>query len=163
MLAMLAQVEFLRPLPPDRLAELAARGRPRTFPAGSRLMRQGAVGDRLHVVVRGNVQVERSHPHLIGPVVLAEIGPGEVVGELGVLDGEPCKDTVRAVEDSETIELEAGALASTLLRFPEVAASLLPSLSRRLRNADELAEQARRRGWSQVRIGPGGDDGAECG
>lgn len=42
-----------------------------------------------HRIERGRVRVERAHPQLTEPILLAELGPGEVVGEMGVLDGAP--------------------------------------------------------------------------
>ncbi len=147
MIDILARVEFLAPIPPAGLACLAEQGRARAFRAGSPLIRQGEVRGSLHVIVSGTVRVERAHPLMHEPLVLAEIDAGEVVGELGLLDGEACADTVRAIGDTVTVELRADAVAATLLRFPEAEAGLLPVLSRRLGDGDALAAEGRRRGW----------------
>ena len=61
-----------------------------------------------------------------------------------MLDGEPLRDAVVALEPTETIELSAAALAGAMLAHPELA-ELLPTFSRRLRTIDELAAQHRRR------------------
>ena len=157
MLAVLSEVNLLKPIPPAGLRSLTARGRNRTFRAGGRQVCQGEVSACLQIIVRGCVRVERSHPLLVEPVILAEVGVGGVVGELGMLEGEPGGDTVTAVEDTETVELEAGAVAATLLQFPEASASLLGCLSHRLRTPDDLAEQMVRRGWrSPTLTQPGG-------
>ena len=71
----------------DGLAWLIDIGRPRVFRPGGSLMRQGEPADCLYVILRGRVRVECSHPSFSTPVVLAELGEGEVVGEMGVLDG----------------------------------------------------------------------------
>jgi CRP-like cAMP-binding protein len=128
-------------LPKEGLARLAERGKPCNFPAGAELMHQGDEGDCLYVVLRGQVQVERSHPDLAEPLILAELGPGEVVGEMAVLDRGPRSATVTAVEDTETVELSREAFASTLVAYPEVLMALLRMLAQRLRVTDELAEQ----------------------
>lgn len=142
----LSQVEMFKALPLDGLSALAQQGQQRSFPAGAQLMAQGEVGETMYVILQGRVRVERSHPDLIEPLVLAELGPGEVVGEMGVLDDAPRSATVIAVEQTETLELTAPALAQTILRYPAVAGALLRLLSRRLRTTDELAaELARRR------------------
>ena len=115
------------------------------FRRGERLMLQGETSDRLHVVLKGCVRVERCHPDLQDAVVLAELGPGQIVGEMGVLDGEPRSATVRAVLPTETIELGADAVRDLLRTFPEATAALVRVLSRRLRGADVLLEDAVRR------------------
>ena len=137
----LTQVAIFKGIPLDGLARLAEQGIRRTFPAGSQLMRQGEPGDTLHIVAQGLVVVERSHPALTDVVVLAELGPGEVVGEMGVLDGDPRSATVTAVEETETLELSADAVAEIITRHPEVSAVLLRTLSCRLRSTDELVAQ----------------------
>ncbi len=135
----LQQVRILGHIPLDGLTRLAERGQSRVFPMGSLLMRQGEPADTLYVILSGRVRVDRSHPDLVLPVPLAELGPGEVVGEMGLLDGEPRSATVTAIEDTETLELDAADLAYTVLRHPEVSTSLLRTLSRRLRSVDDLA------------------------
>jgi len=120
---------------------LAEQGQPRTVRAGSQLMQQGDVGDSMYVIVKGRVRVERDHPQLTEPLVLAELGPGEVVGEMGLLDGEPRSASVTAIEETETVELSGTALAQMMLRFPEVSTRLLRTLSRHLQSTDELIEK----------------------
>ena len=143
-LSMLAQVDIFQAIPQDILARLVEQGRRRTFSAGSRLICEGELAECLHLILTGRVRVERSHPTFSEPVVLVECGPGDVVGELGVLDGEPRRDSVMAVERTETVELSATALAGAMLEHPELA-ELLPTFSRRLRTIDELATQHQRR------------------
>ena len=140
MLDVLSQVSLFAPLPPTGLTRLAQQGKTRRFPASSHLMHQGDVGDSMYIIVEGRVRVERSHPALLEPVLLAELGPGEVVGEVGLLDGEPRTATVTAITDTETLELDATILEQTVLDYPEVGAALLRLLSRRLRSTDQLIE-----------------------
>jgi CRP-like cAMP-binding protein len=125
----------------EGIARLTERGHPRSFPMGSLLMQQGEPADTMYVILSGRVRVERTHPDLIEPVVLADLGPGEVVGEMGLLDGQPRSATVTAVEDTETLEMDAADLSYTVLRYPEASMALLQTISRRLRSIDELAAQ----------------------
>jgi CRP-like cAMP-binding protein len=104
-------------------------------------MTQGELSTTMHVIVAGKVRAERTHPDLLVSVVLAELGPGEVVGEMGVLENEPRSATVTALEPTETVELSQEALMQTITRYPEVSTSLLRMLSRRIRSTDELMEK----------------------
>src|SRR5215208_6823620 len=72
---------FFEGLPDGALSRLAELARRRTFTRGAVLMRQGDPSESLHLLVSGRVRVERSHPSLTAPVFVAELGPGEVVGE----------------------------------------------------------------------------------
>ncbi|HEV8468755.1 MAG TPA: cyclic nucleotide-binding domain-containing protein [Candidatus Limnocylindria bacterium] len=139
----LAEVEIFRPLPDDAREALAMRGQRRRYAAGEVLMRQGDPSEVMHVVLTGRVRVEREQSDE-GKVLLAEIGPNEVIGEMGVLDHAPRSATVTAMEPTETLELHATALAVVLIQYPAVAAVLLRTLSQRLRGADDLVEQLAR-------------------
>jgi CRP/FNR family transcriptional regulator len=88
--------------------------------------------------------VERSQPGE-APLVLAELGVGDVVGEMGLLDSAPRTATVTALEETETLEIHATVMALVLMEYPQIAAALLRTLSRRLRSADELADDLARR------------------
>jgi CRP/FNR family cyclic AMP-dependent transcriptional regulator len=140
----LARVTLFKELPEPGLQTLAERGRPKHFATGDVIMRQGDASDALHVITRGSVRVERGQPDET-PLVLADLGPGDVIGEMGLLDNAPRSATVTALEHVETIEIHASVMALVVMQYPQVAAALLRTLSRRLRNADELADALARR------------------
>jgi CRP-like cAMP-binding protein len=140
----LAAVALFKDLPEPGLQMLAERGRPRHFATGEVIMRQGDASDTLHVITRGRVRVQRDQASET-PLVLAELGPNDVVGEMGLLDNAPRSATVAALEDTETLEIHATVMALVLMDHPQVAAALLRTLSRRLRSADELAADLARR------------------
>src|SRR5437899_10017004 len=117
---MLENVEIFRGVPAEELDRLAAAGIRSVFAIGALLTQQGDPADSIHVIVNGAVRVERSHPDLTEPVELARLGAGEVVGEIGVLDGGVRTATVVAIEDTETLQLSAEQLVQTILRHPEV-------------------------------------------
>ena len=144
-------------LPDGTLSALAIRGRTRYFPADAVLMEQGEVSNCMHIIVSGRVLIERSHPALPQPVLLANIGPGEVVGEMGLFDGQPRSATVTAAEATETLELGAAVVAQTLLEAPEVATALLSILSQRLRTTDALVAEAIRKGWLDAALNAAGE------
>ena len=134
-------------IPMDVLFSFACRTKIRRFAAGSVLMRQGDVSDCMHVIVAGQVRVEREEPRLGNePILLAELGPGEIVGEIGVVLGAPRSATVTAVADTETMELRARSRGSwtPLPVSREEAAPLLNMVGRRLEMNRLVAEAVRR-------------------
>jgi len=140
----LADVALFKELPEPGLQLLAERGRPKRFAAGDAIMRQGDASDALHVITKGRVRVERSQAGETS-LILAELGAGDVIGEMGLLDSAPRSATVTALEDTETLEIHATVMALVVIQYPQVSAALLRILSRRLRSADELADALARR------------------
>lgn len=141
MLTALSQVEIFKPVPDETLAALAAQGRPRTFPSGSAVLRQGDEPESLYVILRGRVRVEYSHPSLAKPRAIAELGPGELVGEIGVLSGQNRTANAVAIEETDTLELDAAVVTQMMLRFPAVWSALLQLANSRLRRTREVIEQ----------------------
>lgn len=110
-------------------------GRPVRYRRGQPLFSEGDRGERVFVIQTGWVVVSR-----IGPggreIVLAVVGPGDVLGELSILDGQPRSATAIAADEVDAVV----APSSSLVRvFDETdgARELLALLARRLRAADE--------------------------
>jgi len=108
------------------------------FPADQVMIEARTPGAGLFVICDGAVAVEAQG-------LQRELGPGDVIGEMGLLDNAPRSATVTALEDTETLELHATVMAVVVMQYPQVASALLRTLSRRLRSADELADALARR------------------
>ena len=93
----LADQPWWRELSRRDLRHLAATADRADVPAGQRLMQQGQLGQEAVVVVSGELEVVRD-----GEVV-GRLGPGDVVGELSLLDGVPRTADVRTVTDTELL------------------------------------------------------------
>ena len=100
-------------------------------------MQQGELAECMYLIVAGVVCVQRTHPDLIEPVVFAELGPGEVVGEME-RDHKTRSATVIALAPTEALEITPRALEDTLLHDPQGASTLLRVLSSRFRRTEEL-------------------------
>jgi CRP-like cAMP-binding protein len=104
-------------------------------------MRQDDPSDCLHVIARGRVQVSRAIPKAgAEPALLTELGPGDVVGEMGVLDAAPRSATVTAVEPTDTICISADLISAIMLQYPRVSDALFQLMSERIRSTEELAD-----------------------
>jgi CRP-like cAMP-binding protein len=129
-------LDFVSKLPPERLRELRSAGRGQRFKPGTTLLHAGQVGDRVMVIVAGRAKI--SYMTEAGrEVVLRFAGPGEVVGELAVIDGQPRSGTVEAVDEVETITLPADGFMTLVYRDEAVALALLRTLSARCRDSDQ--------------------------
>lgn len=129
-------------LPADRgngLRDLMDSGADRRFKRGATLIRQGDASDRMYVILSGSVHVVREHPDALEPVLLAVLGPGELVGEMGILDGGMRSATVTAAQETVAVEIEADVVAARIAEDPSLYHTLASVLSRRLRSADDLS------------------------
>lgn len=88
---------------------LAAESRVRHFNPRQLLMRQGQEGHAAYLLVRGYVRVERQGAE-DGPRLVAMVGPGQIVGEIAVLEQTPRSASVVAAGRVTAIELPAKAL-----------------------------------------------------
>jgi CRP/FNR family cyclic AMP-dependent transcriptional regulator len=97
---------------------------------GAVLCREGEVGRECFVVRDGEATVT------IDGEQIATIGPGGVVGELALLDGEPRVATVTAATDMRLVVLSRPEFNKVLADMPSVSRGLLESVGARLRAAD---------------------------
>jgi CRP-like cAMP-binding protein len=128
--SVLRAVPLFARLGPDELLALAELAESTTLAAGARLFTEGDPGDALYLVVAGRVAVDR------GGVRVAELGLGECIGELAIIDEGQRSATVTALEPAELLRLDRDDFLDTLFLYPAVARAVLAVLARRLRGTD---------------------------
>ena len=106
-------------------------------PEGHMLFQAGDPGDSLFIVRVG--QIELFIKDTVGQkIVLHAAQPGDMFGELAMLDAGPRTATALALMDSEVLVLDRDDLILLFQRKPEAALNMLASLSGLTRKADEL-------------------------
>jgi flavin reductase (DIM6/NTAB) family NADH-FMN oxidoreductase RutF len=114
-------------LPRELLDPILALGEQREFADGEALMRIGEAGCDLLLVVEGSVRVER-------PGFSTMIGPGELVGEIEVLDpGRGRLADIHAIGPVRAIAVSRERLLSALEADPRAAVALIEVLAARFR------------------------------
>ncbi|GAA1241538.1 MAG: Crp/Fnr family transcriptional regulator [Oryzihumus sp.] len=103
---------------------------------GDILFHEGDQGDRLYVIREGKIKLGRTSSDG-RENLLAILGPGEMFGELSLFDPGPRTATATAVAETQLIGLGHDNLQAFLTDRPEVAATLLAALARRLRRTNE--------------------------
>lgn len=126
---------FLGELDPADRDALLALARPRRFPAGSTLMYAGQAGTEVMSLVSGRVKV--TYVTEDGREVILDFrGPGELLGEMAVIDGNPRSSTVAAVEAVEVYAISATDFRALVASRPTLANQLLQNTLRRFRDSD---------------------------
>lgn len=125
----------------------------RRFGAGEVIVREGEHGETAYILRSGRVEVTISRDGK--PVHLATLGPGEIFGEMSMIDEKPRSATVTTLEPTEVSEIHHDQFFATLQTQPQIAGRLLSALFERLREANRIVLQHAKAGAE--RAVPGGD------
>jgi flavin reductase (DIM6/NTAB) family NADH-FMN oxidoreductase RutF len=116
-------------LPPELLQSILDAGVERVYEEGEAIMRVGEPGDSMALVVEGSATIERGGRKVA-------VAPGELVGEIAVLDGGPRTATVVADSRSRVLEIARDELMRTLEADSRAATALIAVLASRFRESD---------------------------
>ena len=139
--------------------------RSRQIAAGEALFRQGEPGDSLFIVGDGRLTVSIRRDAGVA-VEVAEVGPGEVVGEMAIIDPAPRNATVTAREPATAYELSRSNFEALQLQLPGVSSALVGTVirdvTRRLREVDaRIARELVPAGKARSAPSNGGDAAPE--
>ena len=133
--AILSEVSLFRDLHSEQLSNLAARLHQKTFPSGANVITAEERGDSVYVILSGTAKVYLTHTDGT-QVILAILGPGEIVGEMSAADSLGRSASVLTLEDSTLLWMDRHTFLSSMEEMPAIARNLIGILSRRLRLAD---------------------------
>ncbi|MBV8432267.1 MAG: Crp/Fnr family transcriptional regulator [Solirubrobacterales bacterium] len=135
-------VELLRWLPlfgglaEDELAQVAAVASLERFEPEQIVFREGESSSSCYVIRSGHACALREHPD--GRVItLARFGPGDIFGELAMLDDQRRSATIKALDELEAIAVLGPDMRRLLGEHPEISVKLIASLGQRLRQTNE--------------------------
>jgi serine phosphatase RsbU (regulator of sigma subunit) len=130
----LRDLPFLREADPQVLKGLAEAAREKRYRPGQVILQEGSRGRELYLIVEGLVEAVKHHEG--EEVVLATRGPGDFLGEMGLLEDSPRSATVRALKPTRLLEISEVDLLSVLDGRPVLLYEAARELSSRLREAD---------------------------
>ena len=117
----------------DRIATVAI---PRSYPKGVRVFHEGDSSDACYIVREGDLRVTREHSDGRA-IALATLGPGDIFGELAMLDGGTRSASVETLTDAELLGLPASDVRRVIAAHGDIAAKLIVAITRRLRETNE--------------------------
>jgi CRP-like cAMP-binding protein len=133
----LGQVRLFKELSKSDLKELEDIGRVVPHAAGHTIIDQGESGAGFHMILTGEVKVVR------GGRTVARLGPGEVFGEMALIDGGPRTATVVAETETTTFAIATWDFRALVKKRPGMSWSLLLSMTERLREAQRKEDEIR--------------------
>ena len=100
------------------------------FQANSTIFTEGTPGDVMYVVLEGEVEL------LVRSAVLEVAGPGEIVGEMALIDAKPRSATARAKSDCRLAPVDERRFLFLVQEHPFFALHVMRVLTDRLRRMD---------------------------
>jgi CRP/FNR family cyclic AMP-dependent transcriptional regulator len=138
-LTILRALPIFETLDDDCLKPLTRVAMLRAVPRHTVVLHAGDRTDNIYFVLSGGLKVQVSDEEG-REVILSMLGPGELFGEMGVLDDHPRSATVLAVEQSEVVVIGKDDFKRCLVDNPDVSLFIMRNLAKRLRLADRNIE-----------------------
>lgn len=127
----LASAPLFQGLDRKHIRSIAKRARVIDYAAGHVIIEQGSGGfGGMGVVLSGSCTVKK------GESVIGRVLPGQVFGEMSLIDDRPRSATITADEPTQAAEISTWEFRSTIKENPEMAINLLKTLSGRIRDSD---------------------------
>ncbi len=146
-LDVLKKVPLFEALSYQQLVRMMNIARPRPLGAAEMLFEQDEAGSDLFVVLRGAVKL------LKDDVCVAELGPGDHLGEMGLIDETPRSTSARVIESGKALCISRKDFQQILRKEPPLAVKLMWSfvrvLATRLRSTTAELSAARGAGAAQ--------------
>ena len=141
-IALLHRVPVFSTLSPEELEHVAQVAMPRRFQAGEIVFKEGDEGSTCYVVRSGRARAVREHPDGRS-ITLAHFGPGDIFGEMAMLDGDRRSATVESIDETDAVAILSADMHRLLREYPDISVKLIAALGRRLRDTnDRLARQS---------------------
>jgi CRP/FNR family transcriptional regulator, cyclic AMP receptor protein len=139
-LSVLRQHPIFRELEADALDQLCRYAKQVTLKRGATIFSKGDPGNSLYAVISGTVKISISSPEGRN-AILNLIGPGEVFGDMAVLDGQARSADATANTNCEIYVIDRRDFLPFMRSQPALAMKLIELLCARLRRTSDQVEQ----------------------
>lgn len=119
----LRQLDIFKPLDDHTLIDLTLLLEFNTIPKDKRVVKKGAPGNDLYIILKGMVAVTNDHGSKV-----AEIKAGEIFGEMSLLSGEPVSNSIHTIEDTQVAMLSVKNFRNVLKSYQILQLFLLKML-----------------------------------
>jgi len=135
----LSSINIFSDLSDNELENLHKVFKPRNYLKNSMIILEEEYGDLVFVVKTGTIKITRVNDEG-KEVILALLGPGEIFGELAILDGEARSANALAQENCKLLAINKEDFLDILKHNFSISYSLMCELAKRLRKSDQQIE-----------------------
>ena len=144
-MSMLSNLELIRRVPlfsmltPSQAESVSEAVIKRRFKRGELIVEQGKKSNALFIILTGRARVLTTDARG-REVILANLSPGDYIGEMSLIDNEPHSASVRAEVQTDVLMLGRVEFARCLPENTSMAYAVMKGLVQRLRHADRKIE-----------------------
>lgn len=139
---LLRQASLFATLTDDELTDIADVAETAHFTAGEVVFREGDFSNSCYVISSGHAAAVREHPGGRA-ITLARFGPGDLFGELAMLDDQRRSATIEALDQLDAISIKGDDMRRLLRAHTDIAVRMITALAQKLRQTNErLAGQS---------------------
>ena len=136
---LLRKIPLFRELPQQALESIARLARERVYEPQAVVVQQDEPSDGIYLINAGRLAVSVATGD--GRVTtIGQMGPGEIIGEISLLDGGPRSATVVAISESRLVAIDREAFLMLVRNQPSISLALVSVLARRLRALTRWAD-----------------------
>jgi CRP-like cAMP-binding protein len=148
-LKILGQTEPFCSCAPDELSRLLDAGEIREVEPNTAILGEGSWSGTLHIILSGKCRVTRRDPHGGKDYVLADVGPGAIVGEVSLLHRVTASATVRTLEPSRIFKLGHDAFHELIEKGELAAYKLTLGMAKTMAERMHLMHDHMEKVWSK--------------
>jgi CRP-like cAMP-binding protein len=140
------EVEVLRRIPlfanvePAKLKLMCFASERITYKSGQSLCEQGDIGDAAFIILEGAADVIVTHD---APMVVAQVGKDDIVGEIAILVDIPRTATITATGELTALKITKDLFFRMITDFPEMGVEIMRVLAQRLEQTTAQLLKAR--------------------
>jgi CRP/FNR family cyclic AMP-dependent transcriptional regulator len=135
---LLASSDFFADAGPAVLSTIVAAGQEQQLVRGDVLFKEGDAAEYLYVVTKGRLAIAIANPIDHRETVVSLMEPGDLFGEMAMLDQGPRSAMARALEPSAVLAIPYDAVLTVFRKQPELLWGVTRLLAQRLRVMDEV-------------------------
>ncbi len=124
----------------DELEEFFAVAQTVVFKARAEIFGQGDAGDSMYILLGGRVKIS-SFSSAGKETVLTFLGPGDILGEIALLDGGVRTAAAVVLEETRALRVTRGQFIPFIEAHPKIALKIIEVLCERLRRTDLFVEE----------------------
>lgn len=111
------------------------------FKKGETIIYQGLYGDEMYLILKGTVEVFVLNPFDGSEAHVAELGAGDVFGEMSIFQGGKRSATIRALEPCTMFRITKDGLDKYIKIDPSMAVKLMKTIAKRLVEAESYISE----------------------
>jgi CRP/FNR family cyclic AMP-dependent transcriptional regulator len=133
---LLQKIPVFSHLDSGSLDEIVPFFKEKTYGRGDILFQEDSVGDRLYIIIEGEIEIIKKVEETAEKTTLALRKNGDVIGEMSLFGEEPRFASARAAKQTRVLELSKLDFQRMLYEHPQVAYQVMRVLSSRLKQSD---------------------------